>query len=290
MRFLSNITIYLFSLTTLTAVFSSIITFNIPASDIEDKVEHMWYHSIIVPLRNRTHDAKQFMHHMIGYINKNFLHDYYTVIFIIQADKRLFNRGFLFNVGIKELLIGNESNKCVIFHDVDLLPVSPGVPYNQCMFPILLGSELEHHNWTVPYDKYCGGVVSMKLDHWIDVNGFSNNYHGWGAEDDDMYVRLKRCKLLKGKNARQILRPSLGHGVFNHTENFDLIPEENRMKHNHSNYVRSVKLLKTMIRGKRSKWVTDGINSVRYSILSHKQVIIKLSRLKKVEMYHVKQI
>jgi len=35
-----------------------------------------------------------------------------------------------------------------------------------------------------------GGVLSMRTEHFQRVNGYSNLYWGWGAEDDDMAYRL----------------------------------------------------------------------------------------------------
>jgi N-terminal domain of galactosyltransferase/N-terminal region of glycosyl transferase group 7 len=247
-------------------------------------------HAIIVPLRKREHDAKIFMHHMIHYFDDNFLNDFFTVVFVIQADQKLFNRGFLFNIGFNEVVTRRSYTKCIIFHDVDLIPVSSNVPYNQCLFPIQLGSELEHHNWTVPYQTYCGGVVSMSVKHWKTVNGFSNRYHGWGGEDDDLYERLRRSKLLKGENEKLILRPPLGKGIYNHTERTHLLPVDNAMKQNHSSYRKSIKILKRMIRGRRSTWQTDGINSVKYIILSHKQKLFDTSRISNIEIFHVQQV
>jgi hypothetical protein len=48
-----------------------------------------------------------------------------------------------------------------------------------------LGSELQSFDWGFPYDKSFGGVVSMSANHWKLVNGMSNGYSGWGAEDDE---------------------------------------------------------------------------------------------------------
>jgi len=32
-------------------------------------------------------------------------------------------------------------------------------------------------------------------EHFIQVNGMSNKYWGWGLEDDEFYVRLKEAHL-----------------------------------------------------------------------------------------------
>lgn len=41
----------------------------------------------------------------------------------------------------------------------------------------------------VPYEGIFGGVTAFKAEHFERVNGFSNQFYGWGGEDDDMYNR-----------------------------------------------------------------------------------------------------
>jgi len=41
----------------------------------------------------------------------------------------------------------------------------------------------------VPYEGIFGGVTAFKAEHFELVNGFSNQFYGWGGEDDDMYNR-----------------------------------------------------------------------------------------------------
>merc|ERR1712038_49886 len=40
------------------------------------------------------------------------------------------------------------------------------------------------------YENYYGGVVAMTVQHFKQVNGFSNRFWGWGGEDDDMANRI----------------------------------------------------------------------------------------------------
>lgn len=39
------------------------------------------------------------------------------------------------------------------------------------------------------YSKYFGGVTALSREQFFKVNGFSNNYWGWGGEDDDLRLR-----------------------------------------------------------------------------------------------------
>lgn len=39
------------------------------------------------------------------------------------------------------------------------------------------------------YEELIGGVLNVPREDFIRVNGHSNLYWGWGAEDDDLYYR-----------------------------------------------------------------------------------------------------
>ena len=48
----------------------------------------------------------------------------------------------------------------------------------------------------MPYGKFLGGVIAVTPTLYVKVNGYSNSYFGWGAEDDDFYRRLVESILI----------------------------------------------------------------------------------------------
>lgn len=135
--------------------------------------------AIIVPYRNRESHLKIFLPSM-----QNFLDIPYRIYVIEQLDFRPFNRGKLLNIGYK---MSQHECDYLCFHDVDMIPISSDYSYTPDI--VHLATEAEQFEWKLPYDTYFGGVTMYPYDKFLDINGYSNNYWGWGAEDDDLWAR-----------------------------------------------------------------------------------------------------
>ena len=136
--------------------------------------------AIIVPYRDRKSHLDIFVPHM-----KKYLSDYDFKIFVIeQGDDKPFNRGKLLNIGAKIAI--KEGFDYLALHDVDMLPLN-GVDYSYPDTPIHLVSKL---NKEEPFLDYFGGVTLFNVHDYKIINGYSNEYWGWGFEDDDL---LNRC-------------------------------------------------------------------------------------------------
>ena len=65
---------------------------------------------------------------------------------------------------------------------------------------------MDKFNYKLPYKTYFGGVSAISVEHFKLVNGFSNQFWGWGAEDDDMAKRLRINSLNVTRYSPEIAR------------------------------------------------------------------------------------
>ena len=109
----------------------------------------------------------------------------YQIFIIEQSDDKPFNRGKLLNVGYKFAC----DNGCdyFVFHDVDMLPED--VDYSYTDKPLHLATHLQEHDYETTFFDYFGGVTMFNKQDFELINGFSNEYWGWGFEDDDLLIR-----------------------------------------------------------------------------------------------------
>jgi len=143
---------------------------------------------IIVPYRDRFDQLINFKTKIIEYF-KN-INISYELIIIEQDDVKLFNRGMLLNIGFKYALKYNCDY--VVFHDIDMIPID--VDYSYSDMPLHLSTDFvcdDVNDKRISFDEYFGGVTMFPVEVFNQINGYSNNYWGWGFEDDDLLLRCK---------------------------------------------------------------------------------------------------
>ncbi|CAJ0956085.1 unnamed protein product [Ranitomeya imitator] len=249
--------------------------------------------AILIPHRNREKHLMYLLYNLHPFLQRQQLD--YAIYVIHQAGGVTFNRAKLLNIGYLEAL-KEENWDCFIFHDVDLVPENDFNSY-------LCDSEPKHMvvgrnatGYKLKYKGYFGGVTAMTKKQIAKVNGYSNNYWGWGGEDDDLrysvcnlplqlttiillmykyittYIipgcNLFLCSCKMGANLeRSVVRPP--PEIARYTMIF-----HTRDSGNEVNKERGQLLKKTM-----KVWKTDGLNSCSYKLLSieHEPLYINIT-------------
>ncbi len=136
---------------------------------------------IIVPYRKRPGHLRKFRESISEYLKDQD----YELIIVEQADDLPFNRGKLLNIGFQQAI--RKQCEYVVFHDIDMLPID--VDYSYSDVPIHLATNFTNSDREI-FKTYFGGVTMFPIDAFKKVNGYSNEYWGWGFEDDDLLFRL----------------------------------------------------------------------------------------------------
>uniref|UniRef100_A0A1I7ZK10 Beta-1,4-N-acetylgalactosaminyltransferase n=1 Tax=Steinernema glaseri TaxID=37863 RepID=A0A1I7ZK10_9BILA len=154
--------------------------------------------AVIIPYRNRHEHLITLLSTLIPLLQRQKLD--FRFIVTEQVGTELFNKGRIMNAAF--VLAEKLGVDCVIFHDVDMIPEKLNVPYGcpDRQVAMHMGAYLDEFNYTQPYEILVGGVLALNVEDYISVNGYSNLYWGWGAEDDDMGQRL----LIRGINISRV--------------------------------------------------------------------------------------
>ncbi|KAJ8317013.1 hypothetical protein KUTeg_004917 [Tegillarca granosa] len=184
----------------------------VPSSEIQkfsDKNENLDWGphklALIIPFRDRLEELMEFAPYMHNYLNQKKIRH---TIYVINQDRQglyievclllflsfvRFNRASLINVGFLE---SREDCDYIAMHDVDLLPVNPHLDYSYPENgPFHVAAPDLHPLYH--YKTFVGGILLLRREDFVTVNGLSNRYWGWGREDDEFYVRIKKAGLKK---------------------------------------------------------------------------------------------
>ncbi|NXS08824.1 B4GT1 galactosyltransferase, partial [Neodrepanis coruscans] len=142
--------------------------------------------AIIIPFRNREEHLKYWLYYLHPILQRQQLD--YGVYVINQDGEEEFNRAKLLNIGFTEALKEYDYD-CFVFSDVDLIPMDDRNTYKCFSQPRHLSVSMDKFGFRLPYNQYFGGVSALSKEQFTKINGFPNNYWGWGGEDDDIYNR-----------------------------------------------------------------------------------------------------
>ncbi len=141
--------------------------------------------AIVIPFRNRQKHLDELLPRLEEYCS-----DFDFKIFVVeQANSLPFNKGILLNIGFKE----SEDFDYWAFNDVDYYPeeadysYAPGVAH--------LAYYVDEYGWQLAHNRFMGGVFITDRPSYMRINGFPNEYWGWGDEDNEIYDRYEMVNI-----------------------------------------------------------------------------------------------
>ncbi|XP_050739080.1 beta-1,4-N-acetylgalactosaminyltransferase bre-4-like [Eriocheir sinensis] len=198
--------------------------------------------AIIIPYRDRRSHLAALVHHLHPFLQRQLIE--YNIYVVEQAGNGPFNRGMLMNVGFTEA-VKEFPYDCILLHDVDLVPEDDRNLYTCPQPPRHMSASISSHNYRLLYQSYFGGVSAMTADQYRAINGFSNEFWGWGGEDDDLFSRVRHQKL-------NISRYPGDLGRYTMLSHKKAEPNPTRVEVLHKG---------------RERFKTNGLNSLKYQIL-----------------------
>jgi len=164
--------------------------------------------AFLIPFRNRWEQLNTFLNHMHPIFQKQQLD--YRIFVIEQTGKDKFNKGAIYNIGFKETLKYDDYD-CHVFHDVDLLCETDTNYYGCPSSPMHLSVGIDKFNYTLSYNELIGGIQLFSKEHYLKVNGYSNQFWGWGGEDDNLFRRIREKGLALVRPPANVARYKMNH-------------------------------------------------------------------------------
>lgn len=171
--------------------------------------------SIVIPFRDRHEHLSVLVPHLRNYAKERGIS--IEIIVVEQNDTNPLRRGALRNEGVRV-----STGDIIVLHDVDYLP-NINTDYwvegtdvfravNQVEFVKMDGSPRDELDIPSGYrhfkksvdSNFFGGVLSIKRDVFLKINGYNPLFEGWGLEDDEFRERIILNKL----------KVASGNGIF----------------------------------------------------------------------------
>ena len=165
----------------------------------------MYSYIIIVPYRNREVQLQLFIQNVVPLFEK-YLKNFKLVI-VEQEEGKLFNRGKILNIGFNEY---KDNALCFITHDIDIQPNEKAILEFYCnknknndinnsnniihIDDNDAPSDIDNHKIVGIYTSECntlGGIIKFNKCIFTKINGYTNDYWGWGCEDKALQNRAE---------------------------------------------------------------------------------------------------
>jgi predicted glycosyltransferase involved in capsule biosynthesis len=202
----------------------------------------------IIPVRDRDQQLKEYLDHIIPIFKHQNID--YRIYIVEQSKNKPFNKAKINNIGFLESVKENKDVERYLFNDVDNYPKDKDIiPYKTSLNSV-------HHFYG---DKrWLGGFYTISKTIYEKINGYSNDFWGWGGEDGDFLNRLN------------VFNIPIDRNVFFNRRSTNLIQDEKNERRLAISYdefrkKKAVKI-KSYLKDKNNVYL-DGLTTCDYHIL-----------------------
>lgn len=217
----------------------------------------MYDNIVLIPYRDRESHLNYFINNSIPLFKEHLPNS--KVVVIEQNKGKLFNRGKILNVGFD---IYKDNTKCFITHDVDINPTK--------QFIYKYNININKNNIQGLFTSICnslGGIIKIRSDDIFDINGFPNNFWGWGAED---IALQKRAEFYKKNINKFLLNDNIDKS--NYLIRFNDI-NDRQSQNNLKNYFICTKYFSKLTNTEKEEFIMkSGLNNIEYKILKKSNI------------------
>lgn len=154
-----------------------------------------------LPVRRFKSCLDEFLPNFKSYLDSNIGEEKYEIIIVEEntPETITFNLGRTINIGFDIFKDSMEEDDMFMFHPIDILPIDTNYfvskntkfcmqGYRPFIFHIF-------NSQTILDGHYYYKAICIKKSDYQKVNGFTNQFVGWGGEDDEFFLRLELKKI-----------------------------------------------------------------------------------------------
>ena len=218
---------------------------------------------IIVPYRDRQSHLEYFLKNSYPLLNKKI--NNLEILIVEQSIHKKFNRGLMLNIGYNYY---NNEDYYYITQDIDVNPI--------------LEDSLDMYNYNLKENEIyaiysdentLGGLIKFKGSDYKKINGFPNDFWGWGCEDKEL---LNRAEF---KNFE--IKRSIGFNDVKTKEKYFLIFQDNHLRERNNKYGESYILWNRLTDDQKNiKLLTNGLSNLAYKIISEENLFNNVKKIK----------
>ncbi len=217
---------------------------------------------IIIPIRDREEDLKDYLKNALPVFDYHRIN--YKILIVEQEQGKKFNKAKINNVGFLEMNKKYPKSQRILFNDVDNYPLDKNAINFKCPIRGI-------HHFFGHY--FClGGIFLINKNDYIKLNGFSNNFWGWGGEDVDFQ---KRAEILGVKIVRDnFFERHLNKKVKKLKDNISK-PIKKKFRPNS----KKLNTLKNQYKTEPKIIGLDGLNNCYYKVIKRKKYSKNIERI-----------